>query len=138
MVSVKLVDSERSYVAVLRSFWRQQIPFTLVEQDVVPQAPLDRLWDCPEPWCGFVYYRAGWIGPGFGTTCFKAKAFELVPDAFDVEAGWSENYRTQDMQFAFKMGLRKGGVQHRHYPPAIHLTQQPAEGEVVVELPEYL
>ena len=83
----RLVKMERdfSYDQLIRSLWKRNEPFILVEHDIVPfPGALRTLWQCKEPWCGYPYYVYGELRSYLGCTKFDPSRLGECPLPADL------------------------------------------------------
>lgn len=118
------IEDDLDYYRSLQMMWNTSLAFTLVEHDmVIPETGLEPLWRCAEPWCGYPYYRAGFIGGGFGITHFSTQFIRSFPSAFKETPFWPTS-TWKDLDHRFKLHARAYGFnQHLHLPIAEHITQ---------------
>lgn len=77
-----------SYFNLMRDLWAEGETFVCVEHDVLPHpGAIQKLWECPEPWCGHTYYMRGRLGVvAFGCTKFSADLIAATPWIWDAVA----------------------------------------------------
>jgi hypothetical protein len=112
---VPVYYSEYDYWDLFLSLWDEGEPFVLVEHDIVVRpSTIQRLEDCPEPWCGFVYHEApGEPVAGLGCTKFTP--------TFDLPV--LEPLVWQNVDSAVSGIMRNHGlVRHDHHPWLRHLN----------------
>ncbi len=72
---VELGGGDDSYWAWLRDAWRLQADLMIVEEDILPPPrAVERLADCPRPWCAFRYrVAANSVVLALGCVRFRAR-----------------------------------------------------------------
>jgi hypothetical protein len=121
-------ETRAGYPDLLGEWWGRGEAFAVVEHDVLPwPGALEELEACPEPWCGFSYYRSATERSVSGVVtlgCVRfGEAVLKLPNPL-AEDGWPYNtfdrgwdYCDQRIDRVLKAA---GFVWHRHSPMVLH------------------
>jgi hypothetical protein len=121
---VDVGGSHDSYFWTLARLWAQAETFVLVEHDIVVHPDVFTAFlGCRQPWCAFVYERAGNVGPGLGCTRFRRELMLARPRAIaalEHDGGGgvpARDWRRLDV----RVEVALAGRAHLHRPPVTHL-----------------
>jgi hypothetical protein len=117
------------YHDLVAALWRDGQGFIIVEQDIVVyNGALAQLEECPEPWCGCVYWLGTTFDTWLGCTKFSDSLVKDHPEVMDVCAGLRENgmprrdWARVDTRLAQVLRDNIGLSIHQHWPAVEHLN----------------
>jgi hypothetical protein len=125
--TVEIIKGPKGYSDIFGKWWRAQEGFIVVEHDIVPwPGALQKLWDCPESWCGHSYplHGQGLFGGYLGCTKFSRDLTVKHPKLVQ----WVWQTRWQDIDGIMLMKLQEITGQehfHLHFPPVGHVRELP-------------
>lgn len=117
-------ETRSDYPDLLGHWWERGEPFIVNEHDVLPwPGALDELAACPEPWCGFSYYRGVHTRvPTLGCVRFGAEVLKL-PNPL-AEEGWPYDTFPRGWDYCDQRVARvlqaAGFTWHQHFPAVFH------------------
>ena len=132
-IYVPVGHSPTAYHELVRDLWSQGEGFVLVEQDIaVYPGAIASLEDCPEPWCGCVYWLGTTFNAWLGCTRFSDSLVRDNPGVMEAtdllrDDGTPRRYWARvDTRLTQVLNDQVGVAIHRHWPAVDHLNPDKA------------